>query len=127
MPLTASNSVGVGASVLDITIFDTGSSVVREVWTNVPGVNISDIPLTTPPNSIAALGGLEGLTDYGDNSINFSLRVWTCTKTHAPLVLKSDLYFSLFKIFGENGIELPFPQRDLHLRSSDVPLFRDGV
>ena len=70
MPLTASNSVGVGASVLDITIFDTAdpySSVVREVWTNVAGVNIADIPVGTPANSIAPLGGLEGLTDFGDN------------------------------------------------------------
>ena len=61
-------------------------------------------------------------TDYGDNSINFSLRVWTATKAHAPAVLKSDLYFALFKIFHDEGIELPFPQRDLHIRSSDVPL-----
>ena len=67
MPLTASNSVGVGASILDITIFDTGSSVVREVWTNAPGVNVADIPLNTPASSITPLGGLEGLTDFGDN------------------------------------------------------------
>ena len=67
VPLTASNSVGVGAAALEILIFDTGSSVVREVWTNVTGVNISDIPVGTPANSIAALGGLEGLTDFGDN------------------------------------------------------------
>ena len=61
-------------------------------------------------------------TDYGDNSINFTLRVWTEARTHAPLLLKSDLYFFLFKRFSEEGIELPFPQRDLHLRSSDVTL-----
>jgi hypothetical protein len=67
MPLTASNSVGAGASILDILIADTGSSVVREVWTNVPGVNISDIPVSTPASSIAPLGGLEGITDFGDN------------------------------------------------------------
>ena len=67
MAITASNAVGVGASVLDIIIFDTGSSVVREVWTNVPGVNISDIPLSTPANSITPLGALEGVPDYGDN------------------------------------------------------------
>jgi hypothetical protein len=65
--LTASNSLGVSASVLDVTVFDTGSSVVREVWTNAPGVNISDIPLSTGPSSIAALGTLEGITDFGDN------------------------------------------------------------
>jgi small-conductance mechanosensitive channel len=61
-------------------------------------------------------------TDYGDNSINFMLRVWTSQHAHTPAVLKSDLYFSLFKTFGEQGIELPFPQRDLHIRSSDIPL-----
>jgi small-conductance mechanosensitive channel len=61
-------------------------------------------------------------TDYGDNSINFTLRVWTEHRAHTPLVLKSDLYFALFKRFKEAGIELPFPQRDLHLRSSDIAL-----
>lgn len=60
------------------------------------------------------------LTDYGDNSINFDLLVWTSELSHAPLRLKSDLYFALFKVFAENGVELPFPQRDLHIRSSDV-------
>jgi small-conductance mechanosensitive channel len=61
-------------------------------------------------------------TDYGDNSINFDLLVWTSERSHTPLRLKSDLYFALFKVFAEHGIELPFPQRDLHIRSSDIPL-----
>lgn len=61
-------------------------------------------------------------TDYGDNSINFKLRVWTAEHAHTPQILKSDLYFTLFKQFNAAGIELPFPQRDLHVRSSDIPL-----
>ena len=61
-------------------------------------------------------------TDYGDNSLNFSLRVWTMNKAHVSASLRSDLYFDLFRRFAEAGIELPFPQRDLHLRSSDIPL-----
>jgi small-conductance mechanosensitive channel len=61
-------------------------------------------------------------TEYGDSTINFDLRVWTAELAHIPVVLKSDLYFALFKTFAEQGIELPFPQRDLHIRSSDVPL-----
>ena len=65
--LTASNAVGLSASALAVTIFDTGSTVVREVWTNAPGVNVSDIPLTTPVSSTATLGTLEGITDFGDN------------------------------------------------------------
>ena len=61
-------------------------------------------------------------TDYGDSSLNFVLRVWTSSQAHTPLILKSDLYFTLFKVFADRGIELPFPQRDIHLRSSDIPL-----
>ena len=61
-------------------------------------------------------------TDYGDNSLNFSLRVWTMSKSHVSAVLRSDLLFDLFKRFTAAGIELPFPQRDLHIRSSDIPL-----
>ena len=65
--LTASNLVGVGASVLNIFIFNNSNSVVREIWTNVPGTNISDIPAATPANFTNAFGALEGVTDYGDN------------------------------------------------------------
>ena len=61
-------------------------------------------------------------TDYGDNSLNFALRVWTEERAHSPAVLKSDLYFTLFERFSAAGIELPFPQRDLHIRSSDIAL-----
>jgi small-conductance mechanosensitive channel len=61
-------------------------------------------------------------TGYGDNSLNFTLRVWTEKRSHTPLVLKSDLYFTLFERFGSAKIELPFPQRDVHLRSVDGPV-----
>ncbi len=61
-------------------------------------------------------------TDYGDNSLNFALRVWTEAHTHTPQILKSHLYFAIFKVFKQHGIELPFPQRDLHIRSSDIAL-----
>ena len=65
--LTVSNLVGTGASVLDILVVNTGSSVVQEIWTNVPGVNVSDIPTGTPANFTNVLGTLEGTTNFGDN------------------------------------------------------------
>ena len=65
-------------------------------------------------------------TAYGDSTLNFTLRVWTAEQAHVPAILTSDLYFALFKIFAEHKIELPFPQRDLHLRSSDIPLPYSG-
>jgi len=65
--LTASNSVGVGASVLLLNVINNASLVTREVWTGIPGTNISDIPLNTPANLTNTLSTLEGITDYGDN------------------------------------------------------------
>lgn len=55
--------------------------------------------------------------DYGDNSINFNLRVWTSEYINRPKILKSQLYYEIFRRFGEEGVEIPFPQRDLHLKS----------
>jgi uncharacterized protein (DUF1800 family) len=65
--LTTSNLVGSGASVLTITVLNTGSSVVEELWTGVPGNNISDIPVGTPATVTNVLGTLEGVTGFGQN------------------------------------------------------------
>jgi uncharacterized protein (DUF1800 family) len=65
--LTASNAVGSGASLVNILVIDTGSSVVREVWTNAPGTNITDIPTSTAANLTNTLGTLEGITNFGSN------------------------------------------------------------
>lgn len=56
-------------------------------------------------------------SEYGDSSLNFELVVWTSTYIQKPAVLKSELYYLLFKEFEKHGIEIPFPQRDIHIRS----------
>jgi small-conductance mechanosensitive channel len=58
--------------------------------------------------------------EFGDNSLNFYLGVWTSTHIEKPRVLKSELYFEIFKKFTEQGVEIPFPQRDLHIKTSPV-------
>ncbi|MBS4060503.1 MAG: mechanosensitive ion channel family protein [Bacteroidetes bacterium] len=54
---------------------------------------------------------------FGDSSLDFKLRVWTADYSDTPMVLKSQLYYAIFKKFKEHNIEIPFPQRDLHLKS----------
>jgi len=54
---------------------------------------------------------------YGDNSLNFNLRVWTSEYVNKPKVLKSQLYYAIFERFTLEKVEIPFPQRDIHLRS----------
>ena len=61
-------------------------------------------------------------TDFGDSSLDFELRVWTTNQIRTPQILKSDLYFSVFKLFKDEGVEIPFPQRDVHFRSMSVPI-----
>ena len=54
---------------------------------------------------------------YGDSSLDFDLKVWTNRYTDRPIVLKSELYYSIFEKFKEHNVEIPYPQRDLHIRS----------
>jgi len=60
------------------------------------------------------------LHDFGDSSLNFILRVWTRQYSTTPGVLRSELDFMIWNIFKEHGIEIPFPQRDIHIRSGGV-------
>lgn len=58
--------------------------------------------------------------EFGDSSLNFDLLVWIRDASHQYFV-KSDLNFAIVKAFRERDITIPFPQRDLHLRSA-VPM-----
>lgn len=55
--------------------------------------------------------------EFADSSLNFTLAVWTSTHTDKPRRLKTELYFEIFEKFKEKGIEIPFPQRDVYIKS----------
>ena len=50
--------------------------------------------------------------------INFELRFWIQDPEGGLANIRSDVYMRIWQLFKENDIEIPFPQRDLHLRSS---------
>ena len=57
----------------------------------------------------------EGL---GDSSLNFTLLVWIrMHQIKSKTGLKSDYYFALYQSLNEAGIEIPFSQQDIHIRS----------
>lgn len=60
-------------------------------------------------------------TDFGDSSLNFELRVWL-DDLWSYIVVLSELRFEIDKRFREKNITIPFPQRDLHLVSSNITL-----
>lgn len=56
-------------------------------------------------------------TEFGESSLNFELLVWMNIHQTSRGQVRSALYFALFQAFKAVGIEIPFPQRDLHIRS----------
>ena len=57
---------------------------------------------------------------FGDSSLNFDLLVWI-EDPPRQLFVVSDLNFAIVQAFRERDITIPFPQRDLHVRSA-VPM-----
>ncbi|MEP3277942.1 MAG: DUF3772 domain-containing protein [Stappiaceae bacterium] len=53
--------------------------------------------------------------DFGSSSLDFELRCFLSDVNYSMNV-RSDLRFAIFKRLKEAGIEIPFPQRDIHLR-----------
>jgi small-conductance mechanosensitive channel len=57
------------------------------------------------------------LEKFGENSIDFELVVWSSEMSYRPRRYRSDLNFAMEQKLSEAGIEIAFPQRDLHIRS----------
>jgi small-conductance mechanosensitive channel len=102
----------------------------RQVRINVPvGVSYKEDPVYVKKLLLAAAKRNSGILEYpapyvrfdeyGDSSLNFNLQVWTDQFSDKPKVLRSELYYDIFRSFREYGIEIPFPQRDVHIISQE--------
>jgi small-conductance mechanosensitive channel len=71
---------------------------------------ITDSSRVSPPRVL--------FRSFGDSSLNFELRCFI-RNVDQRLVTLSELNFAVEKALREANIPIPFPQRDLHLRSVD--------
>jgi len=60
--------------------------------------------------------------EFGESSLNFELRLWINNIDNRPRI-KNEALLSVDRRFREAGIEISFPQRDLHLRSVASGIF----
>ncbi len=80
--------------------------VLLEVAARSPNV------LAEPPPSV-------WFRQFGESSLDFELLCWTATMLNRPGAFRSELNFLVHDALREHGIEVPFPQRDLHVRSAE--------
>ncbi|MEM1230618.1 MAG: mechanosensitive ion channel domain-containing protein [Pseudomonadota bacterium] len=55
--------------------------------------------------------------EFGDNSVNFDLRFWILDPQNGMANVRSAVFIALWDALAEAGVEIPFPQRDLHIKS----------
>jgi small-conductance mechanosensitive channel len=56
------------------------------------------------------------LMGFGDNSVNLEMRYWIEDPTNGVTNVRSQVLLALWEKFREHGIQIPFPQRDLHIK-----------
>jgi small-conductance mechanosensitive channel len=60
------------------------------------------------------------LMGFGDNSVDLKLRFWIKDPENGVLNVKSEILLSIWDKFKEHNIGIPYPQRDLHIRTSEI-------
>jgi potassium efflux system protein len=129
-----------GAEVIVPNSSFTSSQIVN--WTLSNRVRRVDLPVgvaygTDPAGVIALLEELavrhpDVLDDpppkalfmqFGDNALEFQLRVWI-TRSEQWVFIRSELAVAVVAALAAHGITVPFPQRDVHIRTVDPELLR---
>jgi len=79
----------------------------------------AEVPrVITDPKAVCLLKG------FGDSSVDLELRIWISDPQNGVSNVKSAVLLLVWDKFHDNGIEIPFPQRDLHLKPpADVKAF----
>jgi small-conductance mechanosensitive channel len=60
------------------------------------------------------------LMDFGDSSVDLELRFWIRDPVNGTANVRSAVMLRIWDLFHANGIELPFPQRDITLRNPEA-------
>lgn len=64
--------------------------------------------------------------EFGDSSLNLELRVWIRDPQNGVSNITSDINLAIYDAFNENGVTIPFPQRDVHIIPQDGPKDSDA-
>ena len=86
--------------------YDSDMEEVRQILLDCTE-KVEGLSKTLPPSVL--------LTEFGDNSVQFEVRAYAKDVTNG-LSVRSDLMFAIWNALKENDIEIPFPQRVVHMK-----------
>lgn len=72
---------------------------------------------TETPRVLASPKPICLLTGFGDSAVTLELRLWIADPRNGVANVKSDVYLRIWDKFTAHGVAIPFPQRDLHLKT----------
>ena len=87
------------------------SADVRQAIELCQGAASETPPVLKEPKPVCLLKG------FGDNGVDLELRIWINDPKNGVSNVKSDVFLRIWDKFHAQGIEIPFPQRDLHLKA----------
>lgn len=90
--------------------YGTDPKVVKDLLER-PAVQHPDV-LTSPDPAVF-------FKEFGESALNFELQFWVMQESNVTRV-KSEVALEVMRLLAEADIEIPFPQRDLHLRGVDA-------
>ena len=93
--------------------YDSDIDLVTELLLKIAEEN-EDVSESPPPSV--------RLISLGSSALEFELRAWSREKLHRPGLFISNINYDIVRRFREHGIEMPYPQRDLHIRSSRLAM-----
>jgi small-conductance mechanosensitive channel len=67
------------------------------------------------------------LKGFGNSSVDLELRIWVSDPEAGRGNVQSEVLLRVWRKFHEHGVEIPFPQRDLHIRSSEAEFVVRGA
>jgi small-conductance mechanosensitive channel len=62
------------------------------------------------------------MTEFGDSSLNFLLRFWIDDPQQGLTNIRGKVLLALWDTFKENGVEIPFPQREITIKQAPQPV-----
>jgi len=60
------------------------------------------------------------ITEFGDSSVNFSLRFWIKDAQEGMTNVRGQVMMELWKAFKKEGIQIPYPHREIYIRDGKV-------